>query len=361
MLDERTRGRIAGLGAEAPSASIVLVAGSGRSGTSLFSGILQRIGYRVAQPEVPADATNPRGFAESQWVVDFHTRLLAAAGVGVSDARPGAWARTARVGLDPEVANTLRRWLETQLGESSRLVVKDPRLSWFLPLWRRCAEDLGAAPSCVTLLRHPAAVIASKQRSYGGWQGDVSRAAGWLNQTLFTERATRDAARAFVPYDALLADWTQVLAGVDAALGLALLRDVPVASLRAVHAFVDQGLSRSRADWSRLELPDVLRADTDGAWRLMSRLAADGAPDPAETLDRLDAARAAYVERYAEAEAIARSSIVAARRTAPAHGRLPGSAAALIRRVPTRYRRRVPARWRAGVARGLRGLNGAGR
>ena len=59
--------------------SLVLVAGSGRSGTSLFSGILQRLGYHVPQPEVPADATNPRGFAESQWVVDFHTRLLASA------------------------------------------------------------------------------------------------------------------------------------------------------------------------------------------------------------------------------------------------------------------------------------------
>ena len=76
--------------------SLVLVAGSGRSGTSLFSGILQRLGCHVPQPEVPADATNPRGFAESQWVVDFHTRLLRAARVQVSDARPAAWALTAR-------------------------------------------------------------------------------------------------------------------------------------------------------------------------------------------------------------------------------------------------------------------------
>ena len=80
--------------------SLVLVAGSGRSGTSLFSGILQRLGYHVPQPEVPADATNPRGFAESQWVVDFHTRLLAKAAVQVSDARPAAWSYTADAALD---------------------------------------------------------------------------------------------------------------------------------------------------------------------------------------------------------------------------------------------------------------------
>ena len=52
-------------------------------------------------------------------------------------------------------------------------MIKDPRLSWFLPLWRRCAESLGVAPRFVTMLRHPAAVVDSKQRWYGGWQGDV--------------------------------------------------------------------------------------------------------------------------------------------------------------------------------------------
>ena len=74
--------------------SLIFVAGSGRSGTSLFSGMLQRLGYHVPQPEVPADDTNPKGFAESQWVVDFHTKLLRRAKVQVSDARPAAWAET---------------------------------------------------------------------------------------------------------------------------------------------------------------------------------------------------------------------------------------------------------------------------
>src|SRR6187551_1860068 len=91
--------------------SLVLVAGSGRSGTSLFTGILQRLGFYVPQPEVPADATNPRGFAESQWVVDFHTRLLAKAAVQVSDARPTAWSYTAEAALDEGAHEELGSWL----------------------------------------------------------------------------------------------------------------------------------------------------------------------------------------------------------------------------------------------------------
>ena len=101
--------------------SLVLVAGSGRSGTSLFSGILQRLGYHVPQPEVPADATNPRGFAESQWVVDFHTRLLRAARVQVSDARPAAWALTARGrARRGGRATSCARWLAEQFARRDR-------------------------------------------------------------------------------------------------------------------------------------------------------------------------------------------------------------------------------------------------
>src|SRR5919198_4471016 len=132
--------------------SLVLVAGSGRSGTSLFAGIMQRLGYTVPGPEVPADETNPRGFAESQWVVDFHTRLLKRAGVQLSDARRAVWALTAETGLDDAVAAELRAWLARQFAVSPHLVIKDPRLSWFLPLWRGCAASVGTEAKIVTIL-----------------------------------------------------------------------------------------------------------------------------------------------------------------------------------------------------------------
>ena len=70
---------------------IVFVAGSGRSGTSLMSGILKHMGLHVPEPEVAADKTNPKGFGEPQWVVDFHEMLLKRVNVRPGDARPGAW------------------------------------------------------------------------------------------------------------------------------------------------------------------------------------------------------------------------------------------------------------------------------
>jgi hypothetical protein len=336
---------------EGSQRSLVLVPGSGRSGTSLFAGILQRFGFHVPQPEVPADDTNPRGFAESQWVVDFHARLLRRAGVQVSDARPGAWARTADVCLDDAVERELRTWLGSQFREADHIVVKDPRLSWFLSLWRRCGEEIGASPRFVTMLRHPAAVIDSKRRWYGGWQGDVSRAAGWINQTLFTERATREAPRVFVRYDDLLDDWTRTVGHVGEALDLAVVRDAPASSMRRIHEFVDRTLSRSRGNWDESDMPTALQRQADEVWQLVSRLA-DGEPGEA-VINELEAARTAYLALYEDAEAIAQSSIQAAQ-SRDRNRRAPGTRLQRIARmVPRRYRRKVPHRWRATVFRAV--------
>ena len=72
-----------------PGTPLVLVSGSGRSGTSSLAGTLKRLGLHVPQPEVEASETNPRGFYEPQWVIDFHKRHLKELALFNIDSRPG--------------------------------------------------------------------------------------------------------------------------------------------------------------------------------------------------------------------------------------------------------------------------------
>lgn len=287
---------------------IVLVAGTGRSGTSTLAGILRRLGLHVPQPEVAADASNPKGFGEPQWVVDFHDELLDRAGVQVSDARPVAWERAARAAEDPAVRRRLGGWLTAQLDAGGQVLVKDPRLLWFVPLWSDTARDAGLDPAFVTMLRPPAEVIGSKRSQYNRGLADPHGAAAWLNLVLGTERATRGATRAYVDYHRLLADWAQPVDDLVARLGLT-VTDGP--SVRAeVTEFVDPGLRRVRAGDDELELPDRLATLVQGAWMSLGELADDPtAPAPQAELDDVATAYAAY---YAESESVARSSVIAA-------------------------------------------------
>jgi hypothetical protein len=209
------------------------------------------------------------------------------------------------------------------------------------------------------MLRHPAAVIASKQRWYGGWQGEAARCAGWVNFTLYTERATRDAPRVFVHYEDLLEDWTKTIGHVGEVLDLAVVREASAQSMREVHDFVDRSLSRSSSDWEAFRIPAPLRTQADEVWELVSGLAkSDGIAD-AGTLERLEAARGAYIDLYEEAEAIAQSSVAAAsRQKATAASTMPAAVplqVRLARAVPVGLKRRIPVAYKRRVLRVLKG------
>jgi hypothetical protein len=280
---------------------LLLVVGVGRSGTSLLSGMLGQLGFRIPQPEVQADDTNPRGFGEPRWVVDFHTRLLRERRVTVNDARPVAWEATTAAGEAPGVREELRAWLANELREPGAVLVKDPRTVWFLPLWRRCADELGARTSFVTMLRHPAEIVTSARRSYGTGLTEASRAAAWINVILQTEHVTRDAPRAFVRYEDLLADWPPEIRRLGEQLDYPALAGIE--RRPEVDAFVDPGLHRSRTSWADLDVPDRVRDLAETVWGHLD----------SPTAETLDADRTAYRTLYAEAEAIAQCSVMAAR------------------------------------------------
>jgi hypothetical protein len=316
---------------------LVLVVGVGRSGTSLLSGMLGHLGFHIPQPEVKANDTNPRGFGEPRWVVDFHTRLLRSRRVMVNDARPGAWVTMDALADDPAAQADLRDWLAAQLQEAGRLVVKDPRTVWFLPLWIRSAGQLGLDTSFVTMLRHPAEVVTSARKSYGETLTAASRAAAWTNVILQTEYATRTAKRAFVRYDELLADWPPEIRRVGSAIGADDLAALERADHPAVDGFVDPTLHRNRVRWDELDVPAPLRELADHVWESLLALCR---PD-ADVAARLDDARRRYEKLYRDAEAIAQSSVHAARHRRRKPAAPPTLRVRIARRIPVGYRKRL--------------------
>ena len=352
---------------------VLFVAGAGRSGTSTMAGLMKILGLHVPQPEVVADESNPKGFGEPRWVVDHHDRLLREALVQVSDSRPEAWFEAGRVSTREHERIATAEWLEGHFADHRELVVKDPRLSWFLALWRVAAIRTGATPVFATMLRPPAEVVGSKQNYYSIKLGAAHLAASWLNMLLHTERGTREAVtgqlgggRVFVRYADLLDDWTRITMHVGQTLQLQHVLHADSEQIRDGHRFVDPSLRRMAQSLDDLALPPRLHELVGETWHELNKLADPGGdtPDVHATLDQL---REGYTDLYAEAEAISRSSAVFFEQRARRQARGPGGPGPRpagppdqrrgVERVPHRVRAMVP----PSVRRGLRKVAGRAR
>ncbi len=294
--------------------SLLVIGGSGRSGTSLLAGLAHRLGYHIPQPELNANETNPRGFGEPRWAVAFHKELLQSVDVTHDDGRPQAWVDTARVKDRKAARDQLTAWLGEQFGISHKVVVKDPRLAWFVGLYSDVAEELSADFGVVTMLRHPAESVRSKELAYGSKVDTNTRMAGWLNMMLHVEERTRGSARALVRYEDLLTRWKPTLAATEKVLPMDLVAGRSEEELAAADALVDPQLRRTERSWDGFDVPESLCELAERAYAALeaSAINVDGQAgiDSAADLDEL---RAAYVALYGQAEMMVRSSLNAAR------------------------------------------------
>jgi hypothetical protein len=151
--------------------------------------------------------------------------------------------------------------------------------------------------------------------------------------------ATRGGRRVFIRYDDLLADWRREVTRAGERLGLPQLQPIDPVLAAGVDEFVDPSLHRNRVGWEDLEapVPERVRTVVEEAWLRLQALAGPDGEDPA-ALAALDEARDEYERLYADAEALAHSSI-RARRHRPAPP--PTLYLQVARRIPERYRRLI--------------------
>ena len=292
---------------------LVVVTGSGRSGTSTVAGTLKRLGLHIPQPEVPADETNPRGFYEPAWVVAFHKKLLNSVPVRTNDARPQAAEQVREAAEDPRVRDELATWLAGQaaeVGPGGQLAVKDPRAFWAHDLWTDVAADLGIELSYLTMLRHPAEVVQSRDTHYLAESTEEFRRkrqtanlAGWVNGAIESELATRSRPRVFVRYVDLLADWRAAMTQAQQQLGLTYNADLATQEHHDVDDFIDQKLHRARVTWDGIDTLPQLQQLAIESWDAVNALV--DSPSDAVAIAALEAMRPQYAALHHYGEAIA--------------------------------------------------------
>lgn len=190
----------------------VLVLGMHRSGTSALTRVLSFLGVTLPSNIMGASPSNEAGHWESRPLVDLHNAMLREAGSSWDDWRKLDLAAQLPSGRLACYKAEIRRLIEEEYGEAQLLVLKDPRICRFVPLYREVLCEMGISIRPILAFRDPRAVSASLQARN---HIDAARAqAIWLRHVLDAETATRDLPRAVVFYDSLLDDWHSALAPV---------------------------------------------------------------------------------------------------------------------------------------------------
>lgn len=268
---------------------LVLVSGPGRSGTSAITGALSELGVHVPPPLVEPNRSNPRGFFETRWVVEFHKSILARASTYEFDPDPAAVDRVQKV-VDGRTRRELTDWLKRAVDvDAQQFAVKDPRTVWLHDLWADVAAENAMTTSYLTTLRHPAEVVGSRERYYGrNRDADRARAyainkvAGWINVSLLNERQTRPNRRVFIRYTDLVANWRSVMQSVQNSLGLEFAAGLGGADAHPIDSFIAPTLHHVRTTWDDLDVPKDLRTIADAVWAASEQLADKGADDALE-------------------------------------------------------------------------------
>jgi hypothetical protein len=247
-----------------------------RSGTSALARTINLLGAAAPQTLMDASADNERGYWESEPLVHLSDEAMAAC--GRSWRSTGSMRMSAMAG-GGELRRRLREAIASEFGDAATIMLKDPRVTRLMPLYREVLTGAGYEILPVIALRNPMEVVKSLEKRDGM---EVRQALGlWLRYTLDAERDTRGMPRAVVVYEDLLADWRGVTDVMKRQLG----GDWPAPS-REVSAEVDAFLSPDLRHYAH-ELPSGLfgRAALAGQlYREMAKLVADPAAVPPRAL-----------------------------------------------------------------------------
>jgi hypothetical protein len=145
---------------------MILICGTGRSGTSAVARLLHEAGISVGHELIPADEHNAEGYYEERQLVAVNEAILAAAELH-------DWFATVS---REQMLNVAHGFVPEMMALATNATPawKDPRFCWTLEAW---LEVLPGRPRVIVCLRSPAEVVASTMRYYG-LTGDEARRAG---------------------------------------------------------------------------------------------------------------------------------------------------------------------------------------
>ena len=141
---------------------IVIVLGMHRSGTSVFTGILNKMGLPLGENLMKPTKDNPKGYFENMDFYHFNEMILRECN--------SSWYNVSNLTeekiLKEEYKNILKSILK-KYSNHTIFGVKDPRICVLLPLYEKVCEELGIEIGYVLITRDKESIINSINKRDG--------------------------------------------------------------------------------------------------------------------------------------------------------------------------------------------------
>ena len=261
--------------ANADSKKCVLVLGMHRSGTSAFTRLISLMGADLPSTLMGGAsehlASNAKGHWESEVVVRFNDKVLAAAG--------NSWRSPELVGAEwfesvqfSELRAEALTLLESEFGSSRTFVLKDPRICKLIPFWIRVLKEFGAEPIIVNVFRNNLEVAKSLE-ARSGFDLQLGNLL-WLRYVLEVEMQTRAFSRMHFSYDQLLEDWQQVTQKIQQESGI-LWPEMSASRKREISNYISVS-DRHHRELRKMRTRDDLAAWSETALQIHQKWAGAG-------------------------------------------------------------------------------------
>jgi hypothetical protein len=271
-----------------PRRTLLLILGMHRSGTSAYANTFALLGAALPRNLLSARSGNEMGHFESERLLVEHDKMLDEIGSHWYD-----WSALSedffKSSLARMFAARFAEIVREEYGDATLIVVKDPRICRFVPIWREVATLLDADIKIITPFRNPMEVASSLRK-----RDDLSINESllvWTRHVLEAEFCTRDLPRTFVAYEALLGDWRSVVDQCSKEIGLNFPRRSPKAE-RKVDLYLDRGLRRNMFGDNEFRSHSNIPDWTKDAYLSLKKLQTD--PLKQEVLQKLDQVRADF-------------------------------------------------------------------
>jgi len=175
----------------------ILILGMHRSGTSALTGVLSLLDVYLGSELMPANFSNEKGYFENNILFRENERLLAQ----INSSWDDIFYDKSKLDLINETKN-LKEIIKKEFNYSKIFAIKDPRLAFLFPVYKKVLQDLDIDIKIILPYRNPIEVANSLQKREG-----MPLEKGmllWVYHFLLAEKFSRGHERVFIGFDDLM-------------------------------------------------------------------------------------------------------------------------------------------------------------